>query len=135
MGSKMQFHHPTTGNGHLIFDFERKESVFPLPNSDPVQNYSLNFKNLKEENLAWDSRIPATRRLVRPMFQVILETRRLVQTLSAFIPAKYPSSRKEPTERKWKVIPAYSSSGGALSTGLQNGYKNGASLRSRQTTT
>ena len=94
------------GTDILFFDFQRKESVFPMPNLDPVQNYSLNFKNLKEENLAWDSRIPATRRLVRPMFQVMLAMKRIVQTHTAFLPALRPSSRKEPTERKWKVIPA-----------------------------
>ena len=67
------------------------KSIFPLPNSDPVQNYSLNFKNLKEENLAQDSRMPTTSRLVRAMFQVIQATRRrLVQTLSVSLPAKRP---------------------------------------------
>ena len=30
--------------------------IFPMPNSDPVQNYSLNFRKQKEENLAWHSR-------------------------------------------------------------------------------
>ena len=72
------------------------KSIFPTPNSDPVQNYSLNFEKQKEENLAGDSRIPASRKLVRPMFQVILETRRLVCPPSAFLPAKRPVSRKEP---------------------------------------
>ena len=112
--------------------------MFPMPNSDPMQNYSLNFRNLKEENLAQDSRMLATWRLVRPMFQVIHATRRLVQTLSAFFPAKRPPFHPFHTKnqpKKWKVIPANSSCGGALSTGLQNGYKNGASLRSRRTTT
>ena len=46
-----------------------KESVhgwkftFPMPNSEPVQNFSLNFRKQKEENLAWHSRRLASRRL------------------------------------------------------------------------
>ena len=47
------------------------KSTFPLLDSDSVQNYSLNFKNLKEGSLAQDAEILASRRLVRPMFQVI----------------------------------------------------------------
>ena len=33
--------------------------------------------------------------------------------------------------RKWKAMPANSSYGGTVSIQVQNGYKNGASLRSR----
>ena len=79
------------------------KSIFPMPNSDPVQIYSLNFREQKEKNLAWDSRRLASRRLVRPMVQVTLATRRLVRTPSTFFPAKRPffTQRTIPTiERK-----------------------------------
>ena len=56
--------------------------MFPMPNSDPVRNYSLNFRKQKEVNLAWQSRRLASWRLVR--------------TLSAFFPAKRACSHKEP---------------------------------------
>ena len=91
----------------MIFPEERvgswMKSIFPMPNSDPVQTYSLNFRKQKEKNLAWDSRRLASRRLVRPMVQVTLATRRLVRTPSTFFPAKRPffTQRTIPTiERK-----------------------------------
>ena len=88
---------------------------------------------LQEENLAWDRRRLASRRLVRAMFQVRLASRRFVRTPLAFLPAKRLFSRTTipTTERKWKVIPANSSHGGALSMALQHVYKNGVSLRPR----
>ena len=79
-----------------------------------MQNYFLNYSKQKEENLARHSRRLASRRLV-PMLQVRQASRKLVRTLSAFsllqrtIPA---------TERKWKVIAANSSYGGALPTAV-----------------
>ena len=73
--------------------------IFTMSYSDPVQNISLKFKNLKEECLAKGSQTLASRRLVRPMFLV--------------------TSNKETC-----VNHSYGR------TGLQNGYKNGASLRS-----
>ena len=88
-------------NGHLMLWFpeERVGSwmkfIFPMPNSDPVQNCSLNFRR-QEENLAWHSRRRASKRLVRPMFQVRLASRKLVRTPSAFLPAKRPFPHKEP---------------------------------------
>ena len=57
MDLKLQFHDPTVRNGHLMFWFteERvcswKKSTFPMPYSDPVQNYSLNFRKQKERNV------------------------------------------------------------------------------------
>ena len=51
---KMQFHRPMIENGHLIFWFPEErvgswvKSIFPMPNSDQVQNYSLNFKSLSQ---------------------------------------------------------------------------------------
>ena len=80
--------------------------TFPMPNSDPVRNYSLNIRKQKEANFAWHSRRLASRRLVR--------------TPSALLPAKRPcSQRTNPaTERKWKVIHSNSSHGGALSTAV-----------------
>ena len=59
----------------LCHDFQRQESVFgcnftfPVPHSDLVQNYSLNFRNQKEGDLAWDGPIEATRKLVHPCFK------------------------------------------------------------------
>ena len=80
--------------------------TFPMPNSDPVRNYSLNIRKQKEANFAWHNRRLASRRLVR--------------TPSALLPAKRPcSQRTNPaTERKWKVIHSNSSHGGALSTAV-----------------
>ena len=69
--------------------------MFPMPHSDPVQNYSLNRKQ-KKANFAWRSRRLASRKLARPMLQVRLASRRLVRTLSAFFPAMRPCSHKEP---------------------------------------
>ena len=88
-----------------------------MPNSDPVQNYSLNFREQEEENLAWHSRRPASRRLVGPKFQVRLASRRLVRTSSASpSQAFFFMQRTIPTTgTKSKVIPVSSSYGGALS--------------------
>ena len=66
------------------------------PYPDSVRNYSLNFKNQKEERLAKNRPILASRRLVQSMSQVILATRKFVQTLSAFFPHKRPFTQKEP---------------------------------------
>ena len=73
--------------------------IFPMPNSDPLQSYSLNFRKQKEDNLAWHSRRPASRRLVRSMLQVRLASRKLVQTPSALLPARRLFSHKEPFVR------------------------------------
>ena len=49
-------------NGHLMLWFPQErvgswmKFIFPMPNSDPVQNYSLNVRTQKEEKLAWDNR-------------------------------------------------------------------------------
>ena len=54
---KLQFHDPTVRNGHLMLWFTEdrvcswKKSTFPMPYSDPVQNYSLNFRKQKERNV------------------------------------------------------------------------------------
>ena len=72
------------------------KSIFPMPHSDPVQNYSLNVKNHKEESLAKNRPILASRRLVQPMFQVMLATRKLAQTLSAFLQHHRLFTQKEP---------------------------------------
>ena len=95
-----------------------------------MQNFSLNFKDQKEESLAKKRPIRASRRLVQPMFQIILATRKLVQTASLFIKRTIPTN-----ESKWKVIPANSSDGGDLGIAVsKSGYKNGASSRPRRTT-
>ena len=93
---------PVIDNGHPMLWFPEEwvgswmKFIFPVPNSDPVQNYCLTFRKQKKENLARDSRRPASRRLVRPMFQVRLASWRLVRTPLAFLPAKRPFSHKEP---------------------------------------
>ena len=93
------------------------KSIFPMPDTDPVRNYSLNFRRQKEENLAWDSQRLASRRLVRPVFQVIPASRKLVRAPSAFLTAKRLFTQRTipTTKRKWKVIFANSSYGGVLS--------------------
>ena len=109
MDLKLQFHHPMIDNEHPMLWFPEgrvgswMKFIFPTPNSDPVQNYALNFRKQEEEvNLAWDSRRLASRRLVRPMFQVRPASRRLVRTPSAFLPAMRPFSHKEPFLRpRW----------------------------------
>ena len=71
------------------------------------------------------------------MFQVQLASRKLVRTLSAFLPAKRPFSHKEPFLRprgSGKLFLPIHRMEELCQHGLQNGYKNGASLRSRWTT-
>ena len=92
MDLKLQFHHLMKENGHPMLWFpERRvgswmKFIFPKPNSDQVQNYSLNFKNLMEENLVWHSRRLAFRKLVQPMFKKVqLATRKPVRTPSALL--------------------------------------------------
>ena len=144
MDPRLQFHHPMTENGHpmLWFPEEKVGSVmtfiFPMPNSDQVQNFSLNFRNLREENFAWQSRHLATRNLVRSMLQVQLASRKLMRTPSAFLPARRLFTHKEPFLRPrgsgklfLPVLRVWRSS---VNSGLQKGYKNGTSLRSRWTT-
>ena len=140
MDLKLQFHHPMLQHGHPMFMISRGKSRFvdeihiPMPNSDPVQNYSLNFRKQEEENLAWHSRRLASRRLVRPMFQVRLASRKLVRTPSAFLLAKRPFSHKEPFLHDREEVESYSCQfiawrSSVQVASLQNGYKNGASLR------
>ena len=94
----------------VLFPEERVGSwmkfIFPMPTSDQVQNYSLNIRNLKKENIAWQSRRLASRRLVRSMLQVQLASRKLVRTPSAFHPAKRLFTHKDHSydEGKWTVI-------------------------------
>ena len=73
--------------------------TFPKLNSDQVQSYPRNFKSLKEENLAWNSRRLASRKLVQPMLKGPTSTRQLVRTSSALLPAKRLCSHKEPFPR------------------------------------
>ena len=97
------------------------KSVFLMADSDPVQNYSLYFKDQEEESLAKNRPILASRRLEQPMFQIILASRKLVQTLSAFLQNERPFSQKESflrTKEKWNVILAHSSDGRDLATAV-----------------
>ena len=102
MDLNLPFHHHMIQHGHpmLWYPEERVGSwmklIFPMQNSDPAQNYYLNFRKQKEENLASHSRRLASRRLVRSMCQVRLASRKLVRTLSAFLPAKRFFPHKEP---------------------------------------
>ena len=109
----------STRTSHVMIS--RGRSRFPMPNSDQVQNYSLNFRQQEEENLAWHSRRLAPRRLVRPMLQVRLASRKLVRTLTAFSPCQascFTQRTNLTTESKWQMIPASSSYGGALPTAV-----------------
>ena len=110
---------------------------FPMPNSDQVQNYSLNLRNQKKENLAWQSRSLATRRLVRSMLQVQLASRKFARTPSAFLPIKRLLHTRNHSYNQ-EEVDSYSCQffvwRSSANSGLQNGYKTGTSLRSRWTT-
>ena len=91
-----------------------------IPNAELRPSAEL-LSEPQEMNLAWHSRRLASRRLVRPVSQVRLASRRLVRTPSAFFQAKrdcFPQRTIPTTERKWKVIPANPSYGGALPTAV-----------------
>ena len=96
--------------------------IFPMPNADLVQNYSLNFRKQKEENLAWQSKtgIQETGAAHVTSQTSIKET--CADTLCVFpCLASFYTQRTVPTtEMKWKVIPANSSYGGALSMAVSN---------------
>ena len=91
MDLTLQFHQPMIMGGHLMLWFPEgrvgswRKFTFPMPYSDPVRNCSLTFENQKEEGLAKNRPILASRTLVKPMFQVFLAAMTLVQTLSAFL--------------------------------------------------
>ena len=53
------------------------ELHIPNPNSDTALNYSLNIRRQKIANIAWRSRRPASRELVRHMLQDRLASMRL----------------------------------------------------------
>ena len=119
MDLKLQIHHPMIMYGQLMLWFPEgrvgswMKSIFLMPDSDPVRNYSLNFKDQKEESHAKNRPILASRRLVQPMFQIILATRKLAQTLSAFLLHKRFFTQKNilTNDGKWKVIHAHSPDG------------------------
>ena len=90
--------------------------TFPIPNSDQVQNYSLNFRNLKELCLTKSK----TRNQETGAVHVTSPTgiKETCADTSALIPSKrlfYTQRTLLTTKRKWKVNPANSSYGGALS--------------------
>ena len=92
--------------------------IFPMPNSDPVQNYSLNFRKQKEENLAWHSRrlqeTGAAHVTSQTQGNLCGHSQRFSQPSVLF----QTKNHSPTTERKWKVIPANSSYGGALPTAV-----------------
>ena len=126
MDLKLKLHHQMIQDGHpaLRYPEERVGSwmnhIFPMPHSDPMKNDSLNSRKQKEEILAWHSRRLASRRPVRSMLQDRQASKRFARTLSAFFPAKRARSHKERflRPRKWRIIPANSSHGGALPTAV-----------------
>ena len=81
-----------------------------MPGSDPVRNYSLNFKDKKEESLAKNRPILASRRLVQSMFQIILANKETCANTLSIPPTKRLfTQRTIPTNaRKWKVVHAHS---------------------------
>ena len=87
----------------------------------PARNYSLNVKTQMKANLAWRIRRPASRKLLRPLLQVILAPGNWMWTPSAFLLVLCTCTPKNipTTERKWKLVPANSSYGiGYLSTAI-----------------
>ena len=68
---------------------------FLIPNSDPVQNYSLNFRKQEENNLDWDSRRLASRRLVRSMFHLCGHPQHSSQPIVLFSPTQNHSHDRE----------------------------------------
>ena len=96
------------------------KSIFPMPNSDPVQNYSLNFKDQKEENLAKNRPVLATRRLVQLMFQVSLASRRhfLLHERPFFTQKNHSCDREEVESYSCQLFMWRSS----VNSVLQNGY-------------
>ena len=105
MDLKLQIHHPKIMYGQLMLWIPEgrvgswMKSIFLMPDSDPVRSYSLNFKDQKEESRAKNRPILASRRLVQPMFQILPATRKLAQTLSAFLLHKRFFKQKEPFVR------------------------------------
>ena len=110
------------------------EIHIPKPNSDQVEDYFLNVKNLKEETLAWHSRGQASTKLVQHMVKVQFATRNLCghpqhhSQPSVFFHTKNHSYDQEELESFSCQFFAWRS---RVNSGLQNGYKNFASLRSR----
>ena len=124
---KLQFHHLMTDRrtSHVMISSGRvgswTKSIFPMPNSDPVQNYSLNFRNQEEENLAWDSPRLASQEAGAVHVTSPTSIKETCADTLSISPsqASFNTQRTIPTtERKWKAIPANSSYGGALSTAV-----------------
>ena len=93
------------------------EFIFPKPNADHVQNYSLNFTNLEDENLAWNSRRPASWKLVQPMLENSTSNKETSADTLSITPSQ-ASLFAQRTKRSWNVLPANSSHGGALPTAV-----------------
>ena len=103
-------------------------------NSDPAQNFSLHFRNQRGKNPAWKNPVTARRELLLSMSQVDIATRKLVQTISA-VPPNSSSLFKKAVILRTKGSGWLFRTKGSVTTGLQNGYKDGSSLRSRRTRT
>ena len=127
----------------LCSDIQVKESIrgrmaYPRMSNiiAPARNYSLNMQTQKKANFAWRSRRLAQGNLLRPLVQVIPAPGNWMRTLSAFLPAQYTCTQKEPFLRQKGIgklfLPIHRT--GDFNSDLQNGYKIGASLRSRRTT-
>ena len=107
-------------------------------NSDPVQNYSLNFRKHKGQNLAWKNPIIATRKLVascqKSTWQQGSLSKHSQQSSQSFI-----FFQKDYHSYEQKEVGGYSRQSfvrrSSVTSGLQNGYQNGTSLRSRRTRT
>ena len=136
MDLKSKFHLQIMHTHILACDIKRKKSIrgriaYPKCHTCSHQrgvSYSLNMKTQKKVNLAWRNRRLALRKLVR---NLILPPGSWMRTLSAFLPAQCVTHKEPYLRRKGKdnysclfivqrVISCYS--------GLQNGYKIGASL-------
>ena len=73
--------------------------------SEPAQNFSQHFRNQKGENLVWKKKKPAaSRKFVLIFLQVDMAIRKLVQTISAILPAILCSKRLSPANENKMFI-------------------------------
>ena len=84
--------------------------IFPKLNLHQEQNYSVNFKILKEKNLAWHSRRLTSRKLVQPMWEGPTSNKETCADTPSIPPSQASlfTQRTIPTnEGKWKVVRHY----------------------------
>ena len=109
--------------GHLLFCFR----VASWTNCISQMSDIPTCKTQMKANLAWRSRRLASRKLVRPLLQVILAPGNWMRTPSAFLPAQCTCTQKEPyTRRKGSgnlFLPIQRTERISSNSDLQNGHK------------